>query len=185
MRKPTTSQQRKNNDFLVAKSFRLAKQGGSHLNRMIVTAAIASCVSTLAFGQDAKKFAESKLSEWPDAVRIAQVETHFDPDTLVFERASGDTLWASAGLWQVLVYYAVIRENRVLLGDPDTVDVSGYQAVAERLLTDLEFNFKHAKAQADLCAYLFKWPWTRWACQNAGSDYMNGEHYANKVQAVK
>ena len=105
---------------------------------------------TLAFGQDAREFAESKLPEWPDAVRIAEVETHFDPDTLVFERAQGDTLWASAGLWQVLVYYAVIRENRTLLGDPDTVDVTGYAEVAERLLTDWEFNYYHAKKHADL-----------------------------------
>ena len=95
-------------------------------------------------------FARSKVSEWPDAYKMALVETHFDSDTLVFEREDGDTLWASAGLWQVLVLYAVIRENRALLNDPDTVDVTGYKEVAERLLTDLEFNYYHAKKHADL-----------------------------------
>lgn len=139
----------------------------------------------IVFGQDAREFAESKLPEWPDAVRIAEVETHFDPDTLVFERTQGDTLWASVGLWQVLVYYAVIRENRERLDDTDTVDVTGYQVIADSLLNYWEFNYKHAKAQADLCARLFKWPWSRWACQNAGSNYMNGVKYANKVGVIE
>lgn len=98
----------------------------------------------------AEDFARSKVADWPDAYKIAKVETHFDSDTLVFEREEGDTLWASAGLFQVLVYYAVIRENRVLLNDPDTVDVTGYIQVSERLLIDLEFNYYHAKKHADL-----------------------------------
>lgn len=106
-------------------------------------------ISTL-WAQTPREFAESKLSEWPDAVRIAQVETHFDPDTLVFERAPGDTLHASAGLWQVYVIFAVIRENRERLDDTDTVDVTGYKEVAEKLLTDWEFNYYHAKKHADL-----------------------------------
>lgn len=98
----------------------------------------------------AEDFARGKIKEWPDAYRFAKVETHFDPDTLVFERAADDTLWASAGLWQVLVYYAVIRENRQRLNDPDTVLTEGYAGVAIRLLTDMEFNYYHAKKHADL-----------------------------------
>lgn len=98
----------------------------------------------------AEDFARSKVSEWPDAYNIAKVETHFDSDTLVFERMIGDTLWASAGLWQVLVYYAVVRENRERLNNPDTVLVEGYSLVALKLLNDMEFNYYHAKKHADL-----------------------------------
>ncbi len=98
----------------------------------------------------AEDFARSKVSEWPDAYNIAKVETHFDSDTLVFERTIGDTLWASAGLWQVLVYYAIVRENRQRLNNPDTVLTEGYQELAIGLLTDMERNYYHAKKHADL-----------------------------------